>query len=395
MDKKTIFRIGFIIIISVVMNIYNGNNFAQAGAKSGKGDTTGNRLYEMSDENDIGWLLKNYDSVNSSWTMLKLPDTGQRQSYTGIFGEDSDYSINPPSYTKLDANGNELPSWATEWVMVRDNVTGLIWEVKSDDWSIHDKDNKYTWYDGNPDTNRGNAGTFGNGTDTEHFIQALNDERFGGFSDWRLPSREELHSIIDYGTWKPPIDRTYFPNTVVTEYWTGDGIMDYAWIMDSVIGYSNCYDKSGSYSVRAVRGGQSGTFHNLATNGDGTVTDTSTGLMWEQKTDDGGDNNKDRTYNWEEALSWVENLNNSNYLGYSDWRLPNIKELASIVDLRRTNPSIDRRYFPNTVSSVYWSSTTTHYSPEGTWILMFDSGLIFRSTKSNSSHHVRAVRGGQ
>ena len=59
-----------------------------------------------------------------------VPDTGQEQSYTDTFGEDSDYTINPQSYTKLDEYGNELPDDALIWVMVRDNVTGLIWEVK-------------------------------------------------------------------------------------------------------------------------------------------------------------------------------------------------------------------------------------------------------------------------
>ena len=78
-----------------------------------------------------------------------VPDTGQTQSYTDTFGEDSDYLINPPSYTKLDAQGNDLDDSAASWTMVRDNVTGLIWEVKTDDGSVHDKDNTYTWYDSN------------------------------------------------------------------------------------------------------------------------------------------------------------------------------------------------------------------------------------------------------
>ena len=102
-----------------------------------------------------------------------VPDTGQTQSYTDTFGEDSDYLINPPSYTKLDAQGNELSDSAASWVMVRDNVTGLIWEVKTDDGSIHDKDNEYTWYDSNPETNGGDAGTPGDGTDTEDFINRV------------------------------------------------------------------------------------------------------------------------------------------------------------------------------------------------------------------------------
>ena len=104
-----------------------------------------------------------------------MPDTGQTKCYNtsseilcpnpgeAFYGQDGNYLINPPSYTKLDAVGNDLSDTATSWTMVRDNVTGLIWEVKTDDGSVHDKDNKYTWYDRNPFTNGGDAGTPGMG----------------------------------------------------------------------------------------------------------------------------------------------------------------------------------------------------------------------------------------
>ncbi|ETR64770.1 MAG: hypothetical protein OMM_15368, partial [Candidatus Magnetoglobus multicellularis str. Araruama] len=112
----------------------------------------------------------------------RIPDTGQTQCYDNekeipcpnpcedFYGQDGNYIINPQSFTKLDDQGNDLSDTATEWTMVRDNVTGLIWEVKTDDGSVHDKDNTYTWYDSNPVTNFGNAGTDGDGTDTEDFI---------------------------------------------------------------------------------------------------------------------------------------------------------------------------------------------------------------------------------
>ncbi|ETR66067.1 MAG: hypothetical protein OMM_13297, partial [Candidatus Magnetoglobus multicellularis str. Araruama] len=115
-----------------------------------------------------------------------------------FYGQDANYTINPQSFTKLDSHGNDLPDSATEWTMVRDNVTGLIWEVKTDDGSIHDKDNTYTWYDSNPETNGGDAGTPGDGMDTEYFIKTLNDNKFGGISDWRLPTIKELATIINY-----------------------------------------------------------------------------------------------------------------------------------------------------------------------------------------------------
>lgn len=79
-----------------------------------------------------------------------IPDTGQTKCYDNtteipcpvsgedFCGQDGNYTINPPSYTKLDAAGGALPDGAASWVMVRDNVTGLIWENKTNDGSIHD-----------------------------------------------------------------------------------------------------------------------------------------------------------------------------------------------------------------------------------------------------------------
>jgi hypothetical protein len=321
-----------------------------------------------------------------------VPDTGQTTSYTDTFGEDSDYLINPPSYNKLDENGNDLPDTATSWTMVRDNVTGLIWEVKTDDGSVHDKDNTYTWYDSNPDTNGGDAGTPGNGTDTEDFINALNSSNYGGYSDWRLPTMEELLSIIDYGIYNPAINGSYFPNRMSSRYWSSTTLVDSssrARYVNFIYGYGSAYgsdnynNKSDSHHIRAVRGGQTGAIDNLVSNGDGTVTDTATGLMWQQDTEG--------IMNWEASLGYCENLA---LAGYSDWRLPTAKELASILDLSKRNPAIDTDYFPNTVSFPHWSSTTRANTYVGAWIVGFGDGGVYDLNKSDS-YYVRAVRAGQ
>jgi hypothetical protein len=171
-----------------------------------------------------------------------VPDTGQTQSYTATFGEDSDYNINPQSYTKLDAAGNALLDSAPAWAMVKDNVTKLIWEVKTDDGSIHDKDTTYKWDKAQ-----------------SVFIAALNAENFGGFSDWRLPSRKELAFIVNRGTYLPAINTTYFPNTMSSVYWSSTasaGVTVFAWCVDFYGGVVDDYNKSNTYYVRAVRGGQ-------------------------------------------------------------------------------------------------------------------------------------------
>ena len=127
------------------------------------------------------------------------PDTGQTTSYTETFGEDSDYTINPQSYTKLGIGNEELPETATfadGWIMTRDNVTGLIWEVKTDDSSIHDKDHTYTWYD------------------TANFIAAVNNENFGGFSGWRMPTVKELATIVNSNRYNQANNIIFYQNTV-------------------------------------------------------------------------------------------------------------------------------------------------------------------------------------
>ena len=333
-----------------------------------------------------------------------IPDTGQTESYTTTFGEDSDYLINPPSYTKLGASGNDLPDSAAEWFMVRDNVTGLIWEVKRNKDGVpnygdhHDADNTYTWYDGNPDTNGGDAGTPGDGTDTEDFINALNAQWFGGHNDWRLPTVKELASIVNLGTYDPAIDTAYFSHTVSSSYWSSTATkIKVITFLDAVCeidfgngGHSSSLNlKSDTYYVRAVRGGQTGSLGHLVINGDGTVTDASSGLMWQQvmaATD----------MIWESAVSYCEGLSLS---GYADWRLPSRKELRTIVDYSVYNPAIYTTYFPHTVSHSYasWSSTIDANNTVYAWYIYFlygfDGSENFGS--KSSDNFVRAVRGGQ
>ena len=119
-------------------------------------------------------------------------------------------------------------------------------------------------------------------------------------------------------------------------------------------------------------------------NGDGTVTDTATGLMWHKETAYSRD--------WRSALHYCEDLSRA---GYSDWRLPTIKELASIVDLSRCYPAIDTNYFPYTESSDYWSSTTDAFYTSDAWVVYFSSGWESRNRKYHTYNYVRAVRSGQ
>jgi hypothetical protein len=108
--------------------------------------------------------------------------------------------------------------------------------------------------------------------------------------------------------------------------------------------------------------------------------------MWQQQDDN-------ITRAWTVAIGYCES---STLAGYDDWRLPNIMELDSIVDLSRYNPAIDSAHFPNTNGSFYWSSTTIAYNSGYAWGMDFGDGYGGDDYGNKSySYYVRAVRGGQ
>jgi hypothetical protein len=276
-----------------------------------------------------------------------VPDTGQTQSYTNTFGEDSDYSCNPHSYTNL---GNGI---------VRDNVTGLEWQQAT-------APGTHTW---------------------QQAIDYCDTLDLGGKDDWRLPTVKELSLLVDSSIPEtgPAINTSYFPDTVASDYWSsttfagGSSLVWHVGFAIDAVAQSVC---SSFLYVRAVRGGQSS--NNFVDNSDGTISDTSTGLMWQKATAPG-------TFSWEEALTYCENLTLG---GHSDWRLPNRNELQSIVNYSRYTPAIDTTYFPITGVHYHWSSTTYANDTGNAWFVDFNFGYVGNAGKYFFTY-VRAVRGGQ
>ena len=174
-------------------------------------------------------------------------------------------------FTKIANDGSTLAAnaalgtAATDWACTQDNVTGLMWEVKTTG-GLRSSGYTYTWYDSNSATNGGNAGTASGGIcftagrcDTEKFVQDVNAAGLCGHTDWRMPKRGELRSIVDQSRYSPTIDPDYFPNTVSSNFWSASSnayYSSYAWVVNFSYGYAYYYYKYGTNQVRLVRAGQ-------------------------------------------------------------------------------------------------------------------------------------------
>ncbi|QWB96633.1 DUF1566 domain-containing protein [Mycoplasmatota bacterium] len=293
----------------------------------------------------------------------KIVDTNQTDFYSDIsiiiepsqddsyYGQDANYIGNQASYTdNLDGT-------------ISDDVTGLMW--------AQDMGEKMTYQ--------------------EAFTYAASST-LGGYDDWRVPSIKQLYSLIqfdgrvngetaidlfidtDYFN-QPLRDTTISEREIDAQTWSStmyvgltmngdETVFGINFIDGRIKGYPT-FDKAAQTSnemyIRLVRGNSAYGENIYQDNGDGTITDLATGLTWQQS--DSVD-----TYDWEGALSYAENLE---YAGYDDWRLPNAKELQSIVDynksLQTTNfAAIDDIFESTSIMDVdgnlnygyYWTSTT-------------------------------------
>ena len=347
------------------------------------------------------------------------------------------------SFTKLDTNGNSLPNSATSWTCVRDNVTGLVWEVKAAlPGNLHSADNTYSWYSLNTRRNSGVAGTLDGGTctgsrcDTAGFALAVNAANYCGRSNWRMPERTELNSIYRKvnNIAESRVDTEFFPYHGTINYWTGTSP---AWSntiginggsANYVVAYGYGFlPKANTFHVKLVSGRKANYPGNVtAANGqtcqtdtvpastpisrfidntNGTLTDKETGLTWLRcplgRTWDQASNSctgAGTMYTWQAALQAVASINaGSGIVGFSDWRVPNQKELMSIAEIQCVSPAVNFEVFPiyNTNNLyAFWSSTSTSFSSSDNAL-----GINFRSSGSlislnkTQSIQVMLVRG--
>lgn len=308
-------------------------------------------LYDIVDTNQI-------DCYNSS--------TGATEACSGI-GYDADYSGNQPSYT-LSADG----------LTVTDNVTDLVWMQGTDlsgDGTVNSLDKRSL-------------------ADAESYCSALNLSSFGGYTGWHLPDIKELYSLIlfsgkdasnytgtDTSTLTPFIDSAF--DYAFGDTGAGERIIDGQYATSTsyvhttmngdptmfgvnfVDGRIKGYPKSiggtdKEFYVRCVSGNTNYGMNQFSDNTDDTISDIATGLMWQR--------NDAQSTDWDDAVAIC---GTDATASYSDWRLPNIKELQSIVDYSKSPDTssyaaIDSLF--NATSFIneggiddwgyYWASTT-------------------------------------
>lgn len=272
-------------------------------------------LYKFQLTVSLKGVLKSDDVVIAAAQPLKLTlsDTGQTASFTDVFGEDGDYSGVTPNVID---NGNGT---------VTDKITGLTWQKDSDG-------NMYNWYQAQGKVDAG-YNLSGDG-----FIDACGNSRLGGFSDWRLPVKHEAMTIVNYGDGKRLLWNSI---TASSGYWLVDG----GFFVLGIIGSGGFVHTENA--VLCVRG-EKLVRNDIANNLDGTASDIGTGLMWQYPL-------RKETSRWEDAIKYCEGLELN---GFSDWRLPNIRELSSVSNpaVKATHDKVDARIY---YSDGLWSSTTS------------------------------------
>jgi hypothetical protein len=337
-------------------------------------------------------------------------------------GRDADESLNKVGqgeagfdFTKLDASGSELAADASSWSCVRDNHTGLIWEVKTTDGGLQHNLESYLWggkgADGYSDPNR--EGEYDEGWNM--LVDDVNDNSLCGLTNWALPTHEELTTILHRGKVNTLADLAYFPNMVDVRYWAANPYFEdsgEAWIVDfgSVLANDDGPMNRRSYNrVRLVSGGEASestylnalhTDERYIISADGTVTDLDTGLMWTRCVYGQTWDESEQTCSGDiQNLSWLNALEagvDNNYADYNGWRLPNINELKTIFDITKVGPAMNTVAFPvlpTTNNYAFWSSTPD-LARGVLYSLVIDGrvGDVRRKNRGSTSGHVFLVR---
>ncbi|MBX9598353.1 MAG: DUF1566 domain-containing protein [Burkholderiales bacterium] len=363
-------------------------------AKLGNGLTDNYQIKVSATGSDIK-LIGESLSFSMNTPTVYLAATGQTTSY--VTGDDGNYN----------AGVTVNPRFTTVGDCITDNLTGLMW--------VRDLSG----------VNGGQATTWQNGLNLIDTANASN--AYCGYNDWYLPTLNDLSSLTNYSqkssvTWLNTLgfknllpDRSFYSSTTYTNRmpwisyfnWGSTGVVlstDNYYILPvrmakkntpakiPVTGENNGVRGSASGESwpqpRFIVGNESGASANC-------VTDKLTGLMWVRDLNtveiiNSPKNGESTT--WENAISSVEK---ANYCGYTDWRLPNVTELKSLINYGESNPATSQVFANVSQKNGYWSSTSYAFNDSLAWYVPFrgDGGVNVPNKTNNN--YVWPVRGGR
>jgi hypothetical protein len=358
------------------------------------------------------------DGSGKSGATVDLPKTGQTASYAA--GDDGAYQkgvqwpsprfTNPDGSTPISDN------------VVLDRLTGLVW---TQDANI-------------PGPTVCNPGKIRTWDEALKYVACLNGNEYLGYADWRLPNINELGSLMNYAqsdisAW---LNTQGFSNVQPMFYWTSTTYgkdQNQAWYMRFNVGWTLSSDKTNTIWVWPVRSGggensapakqrRTGQTTNFGpaddgecqkgvswpsprfTNVDGSmpingdvVVDQLTGLVWTKDGNAPGPPtcSSGTWKTWRNALDYVTCLNSQSYSGYRDWRLPNVNELASLINAEQADTAfwLNSQGFINVQAGEYWSSTKFASNTIYSWRVHMVDGIIDDGTDT-VLYYVWPVRGG-
>lgn len=318
---------------------------------------------------------------------VEIPAPSQGQPF---YGQDAQYSGNIPGYHD-NYNGT-----------VNDLLTGLTWQRDYDQ-------QPHRW------------------EYAQTLLANINNQQLGGYSDWRIPNIKELYSLWNSSKGWPYIDTINFP---ISQVQIGHAIFwscsEYSGTMGNVVpgtpgdtlgapmifGVNFGTGHIKGYSIlpggpphffRFVRGSVNYGINQFQDNGDGTISDLATGLMWQKDDSHTG-------MDWKDALAYVQTNNAANFLGHDDWRLPNTKQLQSIVDYSRSPAATDSTERGPAIDTIfnctgiineagnpdfpwYWTGTSARFDLESkfecAWYVAFGRAV---EANGEDKHGAGAVR---
>jgi hypothetical protein len=289
---------------------------------------------------------------------------------------------------------------------VQDNVTGLMWEVKTADAvpGLRDWLKAYSNY--SPANDPGGPFGYGKAGDATGFKNAVNANTLCGFNDWRLPTANELQSLVDYGEAGAgglAIDTTWFPNIhpARSGFWAAEPDVSAfsnfppsgAWFVSFGNGSILSDSVRFPHPVRLVRGAAPAKSYVISIGGT-EVTDQETGLVWRRCLEGmsfGGVSCTGTATPFTHEAALLQFAVGPSALRF--WRLPNIKELSSIADRRLQNRALDPTVFPDFLSPVVWSSTPYVSAPGNAEVIGFGDGGVTYFFRTDTAF-VRLVRDG-